>query len=48
MSEQHDDHIWLTVDGEAWAIRYIDRPFIGLWRGYWPNLGYNVIGMTSS
>jgi hypothetical protein len=41
---QHDDHIWLTVLGGAWAIRRIYRNSLGeidcidLWRGYHPNI----------
>jgi hypothetical protein len=42
---QHDDHIWLTVNGEAWAIAAINRPFIMLWRGYLPDLEFNLISM---
>jgi len=40
----YDDHVWLTVHGEAWAIRRIERDEAGtivafqLWRGYWPNI----------
>jgi len=32
--EQHDNHIWLTVSGQAWAIRAIHKPIFYLWRGY--------------
>jgi hypothetical protein len=35
---QHDDHIWVTVRGEAWAIAEIYKSWIWLWRGYWPNM----------
>lgn len=42
MSEQHDDHIWLTVLNEPWAIQCIERAPDGmifhLWRGYAPDL----------
>jgi hypothetical protein len=31
--EQHDDHVWLTVGGSAWAIFSIQWPIIFLWRG---------------
>jgi hypothetical protein len=46
MLEQHDNHIWLTVHGEGWAIRGIERGGSGtiylfhLWRGYAPLLQY--------
>jgi hypothetical protein len=46
MSEQHDDHIWLTVGGEAWAIKRISGPLIQLWRGYEPELEYAVVDMS--
>lgn len=46
--EQHDDHIWLTVQGEAWAIRSIERilpdePRFELWRGYYPNIEFRRV-----
>jgi hypothetical protein len=44
--EQHDDHIWLVVKGEAWAIQAIKMPIIYLWRGYMPNCEYNAIDMS--
>jgi hypothetical protein len=49
---QHDDHIWLTVDGEAWAIMAINRfppdvVVFYLWRGYQPNLDYRVVECTN-
>lgn len=43
---QHDDHIWLTVYGEAWAIRAMSWPYILLWRGYEPDLEFAVIHMS--
>jgi hypothetical protein len=46
MSEQHDDHIWLTVNGEAWAIYAMDWPTIFLWRGYAPNLEFNAVELS--
>ena len=47
MSErQHDDHIWLTVNGEGWAIRALEWPIIFLWRGYEPNLEYCAVEMS--
>jgi hypothetical protein len=32
--DQHDDHIWLNVDGTSWGIRAIYWPIVYLWRGY--------------
>jgi hypothetical protein len=33
---QQDDHIWLTIAGEGWAIRAIHRSIFYLWRGdFW-------------
>jgi hypothetical protein len=47
VSEQHDDHIWLVVLGESWAIRAIERcgtsVIFQLWRGYEPWLEYEII-----
>lgn len=44
---QYDDHIWLTVNGEAWAIKSINRRsdwpqgiVLHLWRGYAPDLEF--------
>jgi hypothetical protein len=45
--EQHDDHVWVVVRGESWAIRAIDREpmmVVHLWRGYEPDLEYSSIG----
>ena len=44
--EQHDDHIWLTVDGENWAIYFMEWPYIWLWRGYEPKLEFSVVEMS--
>ena len=44
--EQHDDHIWLTVNGTAWAIHSIRWPIIYLWRGYWPSFEFNAVDMS--
>ena len=44
--EQHDDHIWLTVNGEAWAICAMAWPIIFLWRGYEPDIEWTVLDMT--
>ena len=53
--EQHDDHIWMTVHGEGWAIRSIERFAIEggreamvffLWRGYAPLLQYLDLMVT--
>jgi len=43
-TEQHDDHIWLTVRGEGWAVHRIENEttFI-LWRGYAPDLEYEWV-----
>lgn len=39
---RYTDHCWLTVNGEGWAIRRIERtPEVTrfhLWRGFWPGL----------
>jgi hypothetical protein len=47
MSEQHDDHIWLVVHRECWAIRVIERRHgsmvFHLWRGYGPFLEFQSI-----
>jgi hypothetical protein len=43
---QHDDHIWLTVRGEAWAIQAMITPIIYLWRGYFPDCEYSAIDMS--
>jgi hypothetical protein len=42
MAEQHDDHIWLKVMGEDWAIRAIDHQnsIFYLWRGYHPDFEF--------
>ena len=45
VAPQHDDHIWLTVVGEGWAIRAINGNFIYLWRGYAPFIEYSGIDM---
>jgi hypothetical protein len=48
--EQHDDHIWLTFDGEGWAIERIVRlardeaVLLKLWRGYAPSIDRQTIG----
>ena len=47
MSKQHDDHIWLTVGGEAWAIHSMNWPVIWLWRGYEPDLEYSAVEMSN-
>jgi hypothetical protein len=46
MSEQHDDHIWLTINGEAWAINEIIGTLIVLWRGYAPNIDWAFVETT--
>jgi hypothetical protein len=47
MREQHDDHIWLTVGGENWAIYFMSWPYIWLWRGYEPSLEFSVVEMSN-
>lgn len=44
---QHDDHCWLNVNGEGWAIRQMRWPVIWLWRGYWPNIEYSIVQMEN-
>lgn len=48
---QHDDHIWLIANGEAWAIQRIERRPEGyrfrLWRGYAPHLEYCTVDMPA-
>jgi hypothetical protein len=46
IGEQADDHIWLTVGGEAWAIHSIYQPIVFLWRGYSPNIELNAIDLS--
>jgi hypothetical protein len=45
-SPQHDDHIWLTAGGEAWAIYHIRLPLLYLWRGYYPNIEYSILDIS--
>lgn len=50
---QHDDHIWLTILGEAWAIQAIHRYpgeayLFRLWRGYEPNLEFTDMVLTNT
>ena len=53
MPEQHDDHIWLTVLGGAWAIKAMVRLdhqnmlVMHLWRGYEPDLAYMTVALTN-
>jgi hypothetical protein len=47
VANQHDDHIWLTVKGEAYAIYKIDWPLIILWRGYAPHLEFTAVSMEN-
>jgi hypothetical protein len=49
---QHDDHIWLTAGGSAWAIRRVHRSNgqayrLDLWRGYKPDLEFAHLDITS-
>lgn len=43
---QHDDHIWLCVNGGMWAICAIDGPIVHLWRGYAPNLEFSAVDLS--
>ena len=43
---QHDDHVWLTVSGEGWAIRKMRWPIVWLWRGYEPSLEYLSVDLS--
>jgi hypothetical protein len=42
-----DDHCWLTINGEAWAIRRWRPPTLYLWRGYHPHLQYTVVDVDN-
>lgn len=50
--KQHDDHVWVTMNGRSWAICEIPRrpdggfDIIHCWRGYWPFLQYTTIDVT--
>lgn len=46
-AEQHNDHIWLTVKGEAWAILAIRSPIIYLWRAWHPKLEFSAIDISN-
>lgn len=46
-SAQHDDHIWLSIYDQAWAIHSIRWPAIVVWRGYWPALEFNIFDGSS-
>jgi hypothetical protein len=52
MSEQHDDHIWLVLHGECWAIHSIEREhdetYFLLWRGYAPLLEFQTVVLTKT
>ena len=43
---QHDDHIWLTVNGDAWAIYSLHGDVAVLWRGYEPDLEFSRLDMS--
>jgi hypothetical protein len=43
---QHDDHIWLTVGGRAWAIYAKDGDLITLWRGYHPYIEWSYLDIS--
>ena len=44
--EPHDDHCWLTVRQEAWAIRAIEDKTLHLWRGWEPEIETMTIDMS--
>jgi hypothetical protein len=46
MARQHDDHIWLTVGGRAWAIYAMNGTDICLWRGYHPYIEYSYLDIS--
>jgi hypothetical protein len=46
MKQQHDDHCWLTVGGEGWAIHSMYWPTVFLWRGYSPNIELCAIDLN--
>jgi hypothetical protein len=50
ISKQHDDHTWMTVMGQGWAIRRIERVnktiTFHLWRGYAPHLEFKFVQMV--
>jgi hypothetical protein len=50
---QHDDHIWLTAGGSAWAILRVHRSNgrayrFDLWRGYKPDLEFAYLDIIIS
>src|SRR5215471_2906064 len=47
MNDQHDDHIWITVAGEGWAIERIEGPILHLWRGHAPDLEYATLDTSN-
>jgi hypothetical protein len=47
MTMQHDDHIWLTVGGSAWAIQFIQPPIIYLWRGFYPDFEFSAVDVRN-
>jgi hypothetical protein len=47
ISLQHDDHIWLTVGGKAWAIHGVDGDLIHLWRGFYPYIQYAMLDISN-
>lgn len=46
MSAQHNDHVWLNVHNENWAIHAVIGPIIVLWRGYDPDLEWSAIDIS--
>jgi hypothetical protein len=48
--KQHDDHVWMSINGVGWAIHGIarrhDLMLVSLWRGYEPNIETCTIKLT--
>jgi hypothetical protein len=51
MPEQHNDHTWVTLDGEGWAIKAImeikGHRIFCLWRGYYPLIQETLVDVTT-
>jgi hypothetical protein len=44
--QQHDDHIWLTAGGRAWAIYAMKGHELSLWRGYHPYIEWSYLDIS--